>query len=805
MGRVSGTLPPLRNPTISPGFNLLSLCGMIDSKLMRYLSLVLFLTTWSVSAQVVPGRFIVELEGEPAPVISAKGVRSAEAGERLTQIRSRHRELATALERRGRRIRGTVETIGNALLVEGATAAELRQLPGVRRVIAVRYLHARLDRILALHRIADAWQRVGGASSAGAGMKIGIIDTGVDIAHPGFQDSSLSVPDGFPKLSSESDRAFTNSKVIVARSYGSSAQDRFGHGSGVAMIAAGSEHPGPFAVISGVAPKAWLGNYRASEGSSGRFPVDSVIQALDDAVRDGMDVINLSLGGAGLTTADAADLTPYIRRAIAAGAIVVVAAGNDGPDLFSIGDLGTVPEAIAVGSSESDRLPAGAAVVAGDTSYVATPASNSESMSPVTGRLVDVATLDPTGLACASLPPNSLNGRIALIQRGECTFQSKFAAARTAGAIAAVMFNNVADPERVGMDVGTETLPGLMVSRADGNRLKARLTTEAELEATLRFSAILPQDPNVVSSFSSRGPSPDLVVKPDLVAVGGNVVTAGPGSTATTAAYVIRDGTSFASPVVAGAAAVLKQARPGLTAAQYRSLLVNSSTRFPLGDRIEVQNSGAGFLDLTAAIRSTVAAAPVSLSFGELSGTTPLSRELTLTALGTAETYRIAVVTADPLQPALSSEAVTLTPGTATRLTVSWPHLTAPGGPYQGYVELTASTGTVSRIPYWLGVRTNEPRRITLALLPESGRAGQSVDVWYRVLDAASLPVRDVRPEIVAVSGGGSVGATEFAGADPQLPGLYLTNVRLGLEGGLNVFRIRAGGVEREFRIQAGN
>src|SRR5207248_693905 len=157
-----------------------------------------------------------------------------------------------------------------------------------------------------------AWSAVGGTSNAGAGIRIGIIDTGIDQNHPGFQDSSLTPPAGFPK----GDPAFTNSKVIVARSYVSlvqagftknpvetsrpddtSPRDRVGHGTGIAMIAAGVQNTGPAGIIQGIAPKAFLGSYKifGSPGVNDFTNAAAITQALTDALSDGMDVVTLSI------------------------------------------------------------------------------------------------------------------------------------------------------------------------------------------------------------------------------------------------------------------------------------------------------------------------------------------------------------------------------------------------------------------------------------------------------------------------------------------------------------------------------
>ena len=138
-----------------------------------------------------------------------------------------------------------------------------------------------LNAALNLVGVPAAWSAIGGSANAGAGVKIGIIDTGIDQNHPGFKDTGFTAPSGFPT----GDTAYTNNKVIVARSYVSmlvtaddpnfstpddlSPRDRQGHGTAIAMIAAGVQNAGPLGTITGVAPKAFLGNYKVF-GSPGR-------------------------------------------------------------------------------------------------------------------------------------------------------------------------------------------------------------------------------------------------------------------------------------------------------------------------------------------------------------------------------------------------------------------------------------------------------------------------------------------------------------------------------------------------------
>src|SRR5262249_5522007 len=157
--------------------------------------------------------------------------------------------------------------------------------PGVLKVHEVYLLKPKLDHVVPLLKFPQAWDKIGGIDKAGAGMKIGMIDTGIDNWHLGFQDPNMTVPDGYPKVTQESYRSYTTTKIIVARTYdGFSPEDTVGHGTGTAMAAAGVMHLGARGNMSGTAPKAWLGSYRANDGQS--FPSDNILRAIDDCVKD---------------------------------------------------------------------------------------------------------------------------------------------------------------------------------------------------------------------------------------------------------------------------------------------------------------------------------------------------------------------------------------------------------------------------------------------------------------------------------------------------------------------------------------
>jgi subtilisin family serine protease len=791
---------------------------------MRRLVLIFIsLPVWLAAAN----RYIVLLDEEPVAThvarVSRRGAHmmaSPEARKHRSWVRARQGLARRDVELKGARVLEQVDTVANALLVDAtaAQATELEQVAGVRRVVAARRFRPLLDHALPLHKVPDVWSQVG-ADNAGAGVKIAIIDTGIDIGHAGFQDARMTAPDGFPKVNNPDDTAFTNGKVIAARSYASmfektdpdpSARDNLGHGTAAAMVAAGTTNSGPLATISGVAPKAWLGSYKVfgtagvNDGSSD----DIILKAIDDAVADGMDVINLSLGG----TAPALDLDPLVEaveNAAKAGVLVVVAAGNEGPDAQTISSPGSAPSVIAVGASGSDRLFSPNVSVTGGGAYVAIPGNGPAPASAVTGPLVDVEKIDGDGRACSTLPSGSLQGSIALILRGICTFEDKLLHAEAAGAMAAVVYSHQDSPDAVAMATGTAKLPAEMVSWSDGTAIKQLLSSP--VQGTLQFTTgPVWIDPNRLANFSSRGPNVDGTIKPDLVAVGTYVYTAAQrsdprGDVYDANGYAEMNGTSFSAPLVAGAAALVKAAHPGLTATQYKSLLVNSAAAASLkpGDAARVQQSGAGVLDAGTAARSTLAAAPVSLSFGSGGADAQVTRHLTLTNVGTAaETFTLTALPRDGAPAPALPGTVQLDPGASYDFDVTFTGAGLAPGAYEGSIAVLGGTsGVESRIPYWYAMGPSAPQAITVLNTIDTQRAGASVSILFRATDASGLAVTDPEPAVTMVSGGGSVARVRNTSA--SYPGAFVATVTLGLRAGTNVFRIQAGEVTKDVAIVA--
>jgi len=505
----------------------------------------------------------------------------------------------------------------------------------------------------------------------GDGMKIGIVDDGVDSTNPFLSPAGYSYPPGFPKGGLK----WTTPKVIVARAFPGPHSGRLGrlpidrsasfHATHVAGIAAGdsgtcsaggADHP-PTCGLSGVAPRAYIGNYRVFNvptpiGHIANTP--EIAAAFEFAVRDGMDVINFSGGGAETEPANDA-MIDVIRNVTAAGVVPVISAGND-RDQFgtgSIGSPGSSPDAITVAAVSNTH------VFSPTMSVTASGAPSEVKHIPIAGaagtffpggyaftahRLVDVGALTGTnGVAvdrrlCGPetdtndatqtfLRPGSLTGDVALISRGHCTFISKAVRALAAGAAGLVIVDNRAGgPDAIPLQL---PLPSGMITDLDGAQLRAYLSSHggaADVTIGNAIERVETGRSGVITDFSSGGPTAfDHLLKPDVSAPGGQILSSTLPEFTGGSPFAVFDGTSMSSPHVAGAAALLLQLHPAWTPQQVKSALV--STAGPAWgntartEEAPVTLGGGGLVDLPNATKPKVFTEPASLSFQDLNVT----------------------------------------------------------------------------------------------------------------------------------------------------------------------------------------
>ncbi len=776
----------------------------------RLLLLLAVLIGQMASAQGRFDRYALILEDPPLARQMAqaqKDGRRLAAGDRMLKVEAAQSNLRKALAARNIAVTGSTQLLLNAVYVfaPGEQAAALASLPGVVRVEKMRPWKRQMDRALDLVRAREAWNQVGGPDNAGAGVKIAILDTGIDQTHPAFQDASLNPPEGYPKCAGD-DCAYTNNKVIVARSYvrslvlpdqpafsrpdDLSPRDRVGHGTATAMVAAGVATTGPSGTVSGVAPKAFLGNYKIF-GSPGVNDVtfdDVIIQALEDAAADQMDIALLPAGlpalwgpsdkgeTCNLPGAEACDArVEAVQNAAAAGLTVVVSAGNDGdlgvkfPALNSIYTPGTAPAAITVGATTNSHIFFSSVQVPGGGSGLnwipALFGDGPKPASELTAPLRDVAAQEPDGKACRALGAGTLTGAIALIERGDCAFATKVNYAQQAGAVGAIIMQSEGSDFIFPMTGMIETgIPAVMIGATDGAALRAFVQSNPDPTVILD-PKLEPLDAqfDTVAYFSSRGPNiGDSAIKPELVAVGTDLYMATQnydpnGDMWNPDRYTNAQGTSFAAPMVAGAAALVKQLNPGFSPAQVKSALVNTATG-GLTDFDEngasipasVTAVGAGKLNVAGAIKATVTAQPATLSFGIVGPGTLPAIGLVLTNTGNSRVdLGLSIEPPDP-NLALGTTALSLDPGQSSGpIPVTVTQLPDPGS-YEGFVVVTGGP-TPLRVPYLYlrgdGVPFNA---LPLSGFDFVGNVNETVpgDLLFKVVDRYGVPVPSLSAQI---------------------------------------------------------
>ena len=650
-----------------------------------------------------------------------------------TQLRSEQEdfEARARLIAPGLRVRTTLRALANAISVEarGTEVAAMSALPGVKRVELVHDVRTFLDTSVPLINAPTMWDLLGGSGNAGAGVKIAILDTGVDLTNPMFSDAGFTAPSGFPR-SNNGSQALTNNKVIVAKSFlrsSGTALDENGHGTNVAGIAAGDFGTvTPLGIISGVAPRAFLGNYRVLD-KNGSGPSDLIANGLEEAVRDGFDVANMSLGADATSSVDI--LEQAVEAATAAGMVVCIAAGNSGNDgvgdQMTVASPGVASSAITVASVTNAHAIAASATVTGP-SPVAANLSNLASFigEGSTARFNQPFVAMPyaemsTNRGCDPAVPGSLTGKVALIERGICTFADKVNNASAGGAVAAVIYNKDLSEGADGGDIlihhmfvpGT-SIPSVFVSRTSG--LALRDFVRSHPDAQLSLTPVVTAD--VVSSFSSRGPSIREELKPDIAAPGESIYSAAIPSV-DASLFGSEMGTSQATPHITGSAALVLQRHPAWTPAQVKSALMNSATTnvFTTLDKTTksgVLAMGSGRVDLAQAGTVTATFAPPSLSFGILKlKKKDVVTSLDVTIVNTSDqqgTYSFSVQLLDPsagFTATLASPAtVTLPPGTSTNVTLAIHAVlgVAERRDYTGLVNVAAPQGQTLHVPFWV-------------------------------------------------------------------------------------------------------
>jgi minor extracellular serine protease Vpr len=550
----------------------------------------------------------------------------------------------------------------------------------------------------------------------GDGAQVAVMDTGIDYDHPDLGGPgpfpTSRVVAGYDFVGDEFDAGDPEHVMPVPDN---DPMDCNGHGTHVAGIVGADAASSDGA--TGVAPGVTFGAYKVF-GCTGSTTADVMIAAMEMALADGMDVLNMSIGSAftwpQYPTAVAADLL------VQAGVSVVASIGNSGANgLYSAGAPGLGADVIGVASFDNTHIDAQTFVVnpGGEAvPYLPLPTAEDPPTSGDTPEVVYVGRgcVDTLGDVHEADP----SGTVALIVRGDCTFDEKYAGVVAAGAVGVVVYNNVTGLFAGG---GIENLGvfGIGISDSDGKHIRSLLGDGQAVTLTWTSDRVTEPNPigGLVSSFSSYGLSPDLALKPDIAAPGGLIRSTYP---LAAGGYATVSGTSMSSPHVAGAVALLLEARPELAGDEIRRILQNTADPAPwwgnpdVGFLDNVHRQGAGMIDIPDAVNATTAVVPSTLSLGEggprrqqlvVDNTSAEAVEYTVShepALGThgstfAPSFNAAFATVE-----FSTDSFTLLPGekAVVKTRITPPADTGEQLIYGGYVVVTDDGGTEHRVPY---------------------------------------------------------------------------------------------------------
>jgi subtilisin family serine protease len=663
-------------------------------------------------------QWLVEFDSAPA----ADGTSDA-------TLDSEHRRFRTEVDDAGVRYkqRFSYKTLFNGVSVSASDAAAGRigRLDGVAAVYPVEAipLDIRTEAFQPELKFALSMTGADIAQSqlgyTGRGIHVAVIDSGIDYDHPdlgGCFGPGCRVTNGYDLVGDDYDEEESDPGWQPVPHPDPDPDDCVGHGTHVAGIL------GANGGARGVAPDVTFASYRVF-GCNGATSNDVMLAAMERVYHDGADVLNMSIGEVndGWPQGPVAEAA---SRLVHKGIAVVVSAGNDRfQGLYAAGAPGVGKDVIDVASVDNLKRYAPAVAISPDHRPIIYAAAFGAAPLPEGGTapIARTGTITTTDDACAPLPAGSLEGKVALVRRGTCTFIVKGNNVAAAGATGMVVYNN-AGPAIGNPTVTGVPIPVIFIGQEDGELINSRLDA-GPVTLTWGVLAALPNaTAGLLSGFSSEGLAADLSLKPDLAAPGGFILSTWP---LEKARYAVLSGTSMASPHVAGAVALYLQAHPHTPARDVRDILQNSADPVPAasGGTLEpVVRQGAGLLDIDDAILSTTEVAPGKLSLGDDGAST--THALTIANNGpTKVTYSLsksdapAVVGRDVLtehaesnpstatftlrgQP-VSSVAVPARSSTRLDVRVTPDGALSEGALYGGYLVITPGDGHPPlRVPY---------------------------------------------------------------------------------------------------------
>ena len=454
----------------------------------------------------------------------------------------------------------------------------------------------------------------------GEGIKVGVLDTGVDYNHPDIVDNFKGGYDLVDNDDDPMETTYDDWKNSGQQEYYGTSTYYTSHGTHVSgtIAATGSNKESEFAV-TGIAPEVDLYVYRVL-GPYGIGSSSDIIAGVEKAVEDGMDVINLSLGVS--VTDPLYPTSVACNNAALAGTIAVAANGNAGPELSTLGSPGCSPLTISVGASTTTiKLETfDIAISNGANINGRIVSKNYQGLSTFTDTEYEVV---HGGLGTeAEISEVDAKGKVLLIDRGEIPFVDKLTNAKNAGAVAVIFANNIDNAElNVYLGEAVDTLHSVGITKEDGQALKDAINNSSEpLKVKFTNNGVTFTEGDLLAEFSSRGPVSDETIKPDVVAPGVSIFSTFPEYVNSpeegidySAAYSRISGTSMASPHVAGVVALMLQNNPELSAADAKVALMNTCDE--LADDYAINAMGAGRINAYKAVHADVAVKVLDKTF----------------------------------------------------------------------------------------------------------------------------------------------------------------------------------------------
>ena len=687
----------------------------------------------------------------------------------------------------GRKLHSYVYTFnGFSAQLTDAQAEQLRAMPGILTVWKDEELTLDTNRtpaFLGLSGAGGLWSQLGGADEAGEDIVIGMVDSGFWPEHPSFSDrvGNKLVYQYIPHWKGQCHPAeafnasHCNQKVIGARYYNegfggpeavkarypndfNSPRDGASHGSHTASTAGGNANVAAIVdginlgAISGMAPRARLSIYKTCYGdgvTSACFTSDSVA-AIDQAVADGVDVLNYSISGSRTSNIDPIEIA--FLFAADAGVFVAASAGNSGPTASTVAH--NSPWLMTVAAGTHDRFYAAGVTLGNGASYFGASVANGTPNLPVI--LASTAGLPglpadqvqqcwsdntggglvpPTGPPGPRLDPAKIAGKIVVCDRGVSARVDKSLAVKNAGGLGMILTNVVANT----LDADLHSVPTVHVAHTDRAAIYTYVSTAAQpmamlLPGVVSGGLVAPD----VAGFSSRGPAlaagGDLL-KPDIMAPGVAVLAAvSPASpTSQGRSFDFFQGTSMSSPHLAGIGALMKQRHPEWSPAMIKSALMTTASQvrnngtpiaggpFAFGsghvDPNKAVDPGlvydAGFTDwlgflcgsgqVTGCGSLTIDPSDLnypSIAIGALLGTQTVRRTVTNVA-DLSSTYTVSVVAPAGMTVTVSPSSFTVAPGASAEYTVTFTRTTAAAGVFAlGSITWSDGAGHAVRSPF---------------------------------------------------------------------------------------------------------